>query len=85
MDVGTLFMYQKGIIHLLPLFVILVALGLVVFLVFTGKINLGSLKIPFLNKKPTVQLQQKYSNPFDIKTQYVNPFDEFKNPFTVSK
>ncbi|HLD26893.1 MAG TPA: hypothetical protein VJB63_02985 [Patescibacteria group bacterium] len=32
-------------------------------------------------KKATVQLQKEYQNPFDKKTQYVNPFSSYKNPF----
>ena len=38
--------------------------------------------LPFGEQKPTVALKTEYQNPFDKKTQYVNPFKEFKNPFT---
>ena len=41
--------------------------------------------LPFAEKKPNVQLKTEYSNPFQKETQYVNPFDQYKNPFlTVS-
>ncbi len=29
----------------------------------------------------TVELKTEYQNPLDEKTQYVNPFSEYKNPF----
>lgn len=32
-------------------------------------------------KESTVSLTKKYNNPFDTKTQYVNPFSNYKNPF----
>ena len=33
----------------------------------------------------SVNLQKKYENPFDTKTNYVNPFAEYKNPFDSLK
>lgn len=43
----------------------------------------GYLKKPsFLpTKKPAVELKTEYKNPFTKEAQYVNPFNEFKNPF----
>jgi len=32
-------------------------------------------------KEPTVSLTKEYNNPFDTKTQYTNPFSNYKNPF----
>ncbi len=32
-----------------------------------------------------VSLQKDYQNPFDKKTQYVNPFTQYKNPFDTAK
>ena len=71
---------QKGFLHLLPLLVVAVVLilGIIVYL--------GYLKIPqlsFLQKKPQVNLETQYSNPFKKDTQYVNPFNKTKNPFVV--
>lgn len=33
----------------------------------------------------TVELKTEYQNPLDEKTQYVNPFSEYKNPFDEMK
>lgn len=41
---------------------------------------IGVIKNPF-SKKLEVPLKSAYQNPFDQKTQYVNPFSEYKNPF----
>lgn len=35
--------------------------------------------------EPAVPLKQDYQNPFDAKTQYVNPFTQNKNPFDTLK
>ncbi len=70
----------------MPLLLLLV-LGAGVFLLsYFGIIKIPNL--PFLNffqKKPTVELKKDYKNPFNKETQYVNPFQTYKNPFTVSK
>lgn len=48
-----------------------------------------SLKKPSLtseNKTASeIQLKTEYQNPFDKKTQYVNPFSGYKNPFDQLK
>lgn len=36
-------------------------------------------------EQSTVDLETKYDNPFDTKTQYVNPFSSYKNPFDTLK
>lgn len=36
-------------------------------------------------KAASVQLENEYQNPFDEKTQYVNPFSSYKNPFDTLK
>ncbi|MBI2028696.1 MAG: hypothetical protein HYT07_03765 [Candidatus Levybacteria bacterium] len=52
---------------------------------------LGVIKVPglptspLLEKKAQVKLKTEYKNPFAKETQYVNPFDTYKNPFVVSK
>lgn len=41
--------------------------------------------IPLLERKATVKLKTEYKNPFAKETQYVNPFQKYKNPFVVNK
>jgi len=73
-------MSQKGVIHLLPLLILaVVLLGAVLFA--TGKLKTPSI----LKKQPTVELKTEYKNPFKQETQYVNPFETYKNPFTVGR
>jgi len=78
---------QKGIAHILLLIVILLAVGAVVYFLFSQ----GIIKNPFQNLRlpgqggPSVSLKSEYENPFDKNTQYVNPFEGYKNPFVVAK
>ena len=78
---------QKGIAHILLLIVILLAVGAVVYFLFSQ----GIIKNPFKNLRlpgqggPSVSLKSEYENPFDKNTQYVNPFEGYKNPFVVAK
>lgn len=75
-------MPERGIIHHFPLLLVaLLAVAAVVFL-FVFK---GSVKLPFLNNQPKVETQTKYENPFKKETQFVNPFEQYKNPFTVNR
>lgn len=71
--------YKKGIVHLFAIiliFILFIAIPLII-AKFVFKKNL-----PFLSgKKPNVTLKAEYKNPFDKKTQYVNPFEDAKNPF----
>lgn len=71
--------FKKGFLHLLPIIIILVLTGIVIFVL----IQQGIIKKPsFLgSKKPTVELKTEYNNPFKKNTQYANPFNDFKNPF----
>ena len=76
--------YQKGVIHLaLPLLLLLIAAA--VALIYFGVIKnpLKSLKLG--QSVPSVDLKTDYKNPFKQETQYVNPFDTYKNPFTIAK
>lgn len=80
---------QKGVIHLaLPLLLLLIA-GAVFVLIATGIIKNPLKNIPFFSKigqsGPKVDLKKEYKNPFNKETQYVNPFETYKNPFTVNK
>lgn len=75
---------QRGIVHLLPLLLIVAAVVLVVVLVQRGIIKLPGL--PFGQKTSTnVELKSEYKNPFNKETQYVNPFETYKNPFVVNR
>ena len=38
-----------------------------------------------VQKKPTVEVKTTYNNPFDKETQYVNPFEKYKNPFVTNR
>lgn len=73
-------MHQRGIVHLLPLLII-AAILVGIYLFAQGKLQLPS----FLQKKAKVELKTEYQNPFKKETQYVNPFETYKNPFTVNK
>lgn len=75
---------NKGVIHLaLPFVFLLVLAGGLFILVSLKIIKLPSL--PFLQKTPSVDLKTEYENPFKKETQYVNPFETYKNPFTIAK
>lgn len=78
---------QKGVIHLaLPLLLLLIAVAAVFVLISTGIIKNPLKNIPFLSKLgpgPKVELKKEYNNPFKKETQYVNPFETYKNPFKV--
>lgn len=75
---------QKGVIHLvLPLLLLLIA-GAVVFVLFsTGLIKNPLKNLPFFSKVAKVSTKSEYKNPFKKETQYVNPFETYKNPFVV--
>lgn len=38
-----------------------------------------------IQKRPTVEIKTTYNNPFDKSTQYVNPFEKYKNPFVTNR
>lgn len=80
-------MNQKGVIHLaLPLILLLLLGGAVFLLVYFGIITNPFKNLPILGQKgPKVDVKSEYKNPFDKNTQYVNPFETYKNPFVVSK
>lgn len=76
-------MYQRGVIHLLPLLIVVVVVVVGIYLVVQGTIKLPS--VPLLQKKPKVELKTSYENPFNKDTQYVNPFEKSKNPFVTGR
>ena len=63
---------------------IFVGVGLILYLGFTLKIKIPGNPLDLLNK-PSVTLKKEYKNPFSKETQYVNPFETYKNPFVVGK
>lgn len=75
---------QKGVIHLvLPLLLLLALAAGIVVLFFTGVIKNPFKDLPFLSKGAKVSTKSEYKNPFKKETQYVNPFETYKNPFVV--
>lgn len=83
---------QKGVIHLVVPLLLLLALGAgVFFLIFYGVIknplnNLPILKnLPILQQSSSASIKSEYKNPFKKDTQYVNPFETYKNPFAIAK
>ena len=77
---------HKTTIFLLVVGGLAVVLVLVIVAVGFGR-RPGGLKSPLSilpvsqKKSSTPQLTEKYQNPFERETQYVNPFQEFKSPF----
>ena len=62
---------------------ILIVVVIVLLLVYSKAGKLPTTSI--FQKKADVKLKTEYKNPFDKNTQYVNPFETYKNPFVVSK
>ena len=72
---------EKKSVRIGALFLLLVlAVGFLL-----GVIKVPGNPIPIFQKKVQVQLKTEYKNPFTKETQYINPFDEYKNPFVVAK
>ncbi len=79
---------EKGVVHLLLPLIIVAIVGGAIFLVTQGIIKIPGLSlpsVPLFQKKATVELKSEYKNPFKRETQYVNPFDQYKNPFVVNR
>lgn len=78
---------QRGVLHLaLPLLLLLIIGAAVYFLIYFGIIKNPFGNLPIIGQKPPkVSVKTEYKNPFDKNTQYVNPFEPYKNPFIVSK
>lgn len=67
---------------ILIVIVILVIVGIVVvYLALRGKGPATQL----FKKGPKVELQSTYKNPFNKDTQFVNPFEKYKNPFVTNR
>lgn len=79
---------EKGVVHLLFLLIIALIVGGAIFLLTQGIIKIPGFSLPsisLLQKTPTASLKEEYKNPFKKETQYVNPFETYKNPFAVAK
>ena len=79
---------EKGVIHLLLPLLIFVIVGVGIFLITQGYINIPGVSfpsIPLFEKKASYELKSEYKNPFKKETQYVNPFDKYKNPFVLNR
>ena len=80
---------QKGVIHLAVPFLLLLIAVVVFALLFLGVIKNPLQNIPFLNNirlpGSNAGIKTDYQNPFKKETQYVNPFETYKNPFEVAK
>lgn len=78
---------QKGIAHILFLVILLVVgIGVGLYLIKNPQILKSRANFPgFGSKEPTVTVKTEYQNPFKKETQYVNPFQSYKNPFEVAK
>ncbi len=77
---------KKKIFIVLPLFILVIGIvfvGLVRFRIIQDPFPLQN--IPLLQQGPQVSIKSDYKNPFDKNTQYVNPFDTYKNPFVVNR
>ena len=73
---------QRGIAHILLIIIILAALAALGYFLLT-KFGFKLPSIPGIQQGPKVSLKSEYKNPFNKSTQYVNPFDQYKNPFVV--
>ena len=77
---------QRGVVHLVLPLLLAVIIGAAIFaLVYFGLIKNPFSKLPIGQKGANVALKSEYKNPFDKNTQFVNPFDSYKNPFVVAK
>ncbi|MEK7561298.1 MAG: hypothetical protein AAB541_00340 [Patescibacteria group bacterium] len=77
---------KKGVVHHAGLIIIAIVVFWALVLYFLVSKNIIKLKTPFTQKEPTaVELKTDYKNPFNKETQYVNPFDQTKNPFAVAQ
>lgn len=70
----------------MPLLILLLVAGGLYLLVYFKVIKNPLPNIPGIGQQgPKVSVKTEYKNPFDKETQYVNPFEEYKNPFVVNR
>ena len=75
---------QKGniFLFLVILFAVVTLIaGLVIYKTFTNSTK----KLAQSTEAIDVALKTEYQNPFDKKTQYTNPFNDYQNPFDQIK
>lgn len=81
----------KGLINLnkktisLSLVIIIVVLVIITTLVLVKNKKKGAEETAQQASKVQVPVRVEYKNPFDKKTQYVNPFSSYKNPLDSLK
>lgn len=74
--------YKKGFAHLILIVLILASILAVATFLYTQTAKKNpSQTNDKLTTEATVQIKKDYANPFDEKNQYVNPFNQNKNPF----
>ena len=74
----------------MPLLLLLIIGVGAFFLVSFGVIKNPLGNLPIFKNLPNLQqgsavIKTDYKNPFKKETQYVNPFETYKNPFSVAK
>lgn len=83
---GKIVNNQKGVIHLvLPLLLLLIIGAGIFALIYFGIIKNPFKNLQFGQSGPKVSVKEEYKNPFKKETQYINPFQSYKNPFVVAK
>ena len=73
---------NRGFAHILLLIVLIFGLVVGAYLVSKQTNLFPKAFLPKISsQEPNVVVKSEYKNPFDKKTQYVNPFEETNNPF----
>lgn len=75
---------QRGIAHILLILIVVAVLAVAGYYLFT-KFGFKLPSIPGIQQGLKVSPKSEYKNPFEKSTQYVNPFETYKNPFVVSR
>lgn len=75
---------EKGSIFLFLVLIFVAVAGAAIFIVLKT-ITTSTQKVATQTNNLTVALKSEYENPFDKNTQYVNPFNSYKNPFDELK
>lgn len=76
---------EAGVIHLVIPLLLLLAVAGAVALIYFGVIKNPLKNLKIVESGPKVTLKTEYKNPFKKESQYVNPFEEYKNPFVVNR
>jgi len=66
--------------YIILLVVIVVAVvGVILFYVPSSPLQ------KIVQRQSSVEIKTTYKNPFDKNTQYMNPFEKYKNPFVANR